>query len=92
MAKIDMDAVVAFYAEGNSTKQTAEKFNLQLHEVRTTLNIGGVKMRRGRKSDDERAKLMRQLRKLVAEYGMQEVAIVVAELSVDEQMEMDIAA
>lgn len=92
MSKFNVAAIVAFYNEGNSTKQTADKFELQVHEVRTILNVGGVKMRRGRKSDGERAKLVRRLYKLVEEYGMQEVAIAVAELSVDEQMEMDIAA
>jgi transposase len=90
MSKIDVAAVVAFYAEGNSTKETAKKFDLQLHEVRTTLTIGGVTLRRGRTKDDQRAKLVRRLEKLVEEYGLQEVAVAVAELSVDEQM--DIAA
>lgn len=92
MSKFDVAAIVAFYNEGNSTKQTADKFELQLHEVRTILNVGGVKMRRGRKSDGERAKLVRRLYKLMEEYGVDEVKEAMAELTYEEEVKMDIAA
>lgn len=90
MSKIDVAAVVAFYAEGNSTKETAKKFDLQLHEVRTTLTIGGVTLRRGRTKDDQQTKLVRRLYKLMEEYGVDEVKEAMAELTYEEQM--DIAA